>query len=63
MIPEALDTGLDGLAVDLWAEGDYAAAEPLLRETLAMRRRLLGDEHADVARSLYILGSLLWCGA
>jgi tetratricopeptide (TPR) repeat protein len=43
----------------LHTKGDYAAAEPLYREALAMRRKLLGDEHPDVARSLDNLATLL----
>jgi hypothetical protein len=39
--------------------GDYASAEPLLREALQMRRKLLGNEHAEVAGSLILLASLL----
>jgi tetratricopeptide (TPR) repeat protein/predicted Ser/Thr protein kinase len=34
-------------------------AEPLLRESLAIRRQLLGDRHRDVAWVLNALGSLL----
>ena len=34
-------------------------AEPLLRESLATRRQLLGDKHRDVAAILNALGSLL----
>ncbi|HSG65810.1 MAG TPA: tetratricopeptide repeat protein, partial [Gammaproteobacteria bacterium] len=30
-------------------KGDYAAAEPLLREALTMVRRLVPDDHPDVA--------------
>jgi hypothetical protein len=39
--------------------GDHASAEPLLREALQMRRKLLGNEHAEVAGSLILLASLL----
>jgi eukaryotic-like serine/threonine-protein kinase len=38
---------------------DFAAAEPLLREALELRRRLLGPEHADVAASMTLLAGLL----
>jgi tetratricopeptide (TPR) repeat protein len=36
--------------------GRYEEAEPLLRSSLAMRRAVLGDEHLDVAESLFHLG-------
>jgi serine/threonine protein kinase len=39
--------------------GKAAAAEPLLRESLAMRRRLLGDGHKDVAVTLVELARVL----
>ena len=39
--------------------GDYAAAEPMLRESLAMNIKLLGNEHPDVASSLTLLASCL----
>jgi eukaryotic-like serine/threonine-protein kinase len=43
-----------------WALGDFAKAEPMQREALAVRRRLLGDEHPDVAQSMNDLGKVLW---
>jgi hypothetical protein len=39
--------------------GDDASAEPLLREALQMRRKLLGNDHVEVAGSLILLASLL----
>ncbi|RXM19427.1 tetratricopeptide repeat protein, partial [Citrobacter sp. AAK_AS5] len=39
--------------------GDLAAAEPLLRETLAMRRRLFPGDHPYVAPGLGNLALLL----
>ncbi|MEM9817189.1 MAG: tetratricopeptide repeat protein [Cyanobacteria bacterium P01_D01_bin.6] len=36
----------------------YSEAEPLLQEALVMRKRLLGDEHPDVATSLNNLATL-----
>jgi Flp pilus assembly protein TadD len=39
--------------------GDYASAEPLLRDALQMRRKLLGNRHTDVAGTLTLLASLL----
>ncbi|MDJ0705956.1 MAG: TIR domain-containing protein [Leptolyngbyaceae cyanobacterium MO_188.B28] len=38
--------------------GRYGEAEPLLVEALGMTKRLLGDEHPDVARSLNNLAAL-----
>jgi hypothetical protein len=43
----------------LHESGDEAAAEPMMREALAMRRKLLGESHADVATSLCDLADLL----
>ena len=40
--------------------GAYAAAEPHLRRALELRRRALGEEHAEVARALNQLGVLEW---
>jgi len=40
------------------SQGKYAAAEPLLQEGLASRRRLAGDSHPDTFRALHALGSL-----
>ena len=43
--------------------GGYEEARPLLEESLAMRRALLGDDHPDVAASAHSLGWLLyWSG-
>ena len=39
--------------------GDYAGARPLLQEALDIRRRALGEDHADVATSLMHLASLI----
>ena len=39
-------------------QGRYGEAEPLYQDALAMRKRLLGDEHPDVASSLNNLASL-----
>jgi tetratricopeptide (TPR) repeat protein len=43
---------LEELARVLEAKTDYTESEPLHREALAMRRKLLGEEHPDVAGSL-----------
>jgi hypothetical protein len=32
--------------------GNYVAAEPLYRQALQIRRRVLGEEHPDFATSL-----------
>jgi len=47
---------LNDLGVLLRERGDYAAAGPLLRDALAARRRLFGNEHKDVAVTLVELG-------
>jgi len=39
-------------------EDCYDEAEPLLQGTLEMRKAILGDDHLDVAASLYNLASL-----
>ncbi|NMF84665.1 FxSxx-COOH system tetratricopeptide repeat protein [Nodosilinea sp. P-1105] len=39
-------------------QGWYGEAEPLFQDALAMTKRLLGDEHLDVATSLHNLASL-----
>ena len=36
--------------------GDFAAADPLFRETLELRRKLLGKKSSEVAKSLEGLG-------
>ncbi len=43
---------LDGLAQSLGAQGKQAAAEPIAREALDIRRSHLGNDHVVVARSL-----------
>jgi tetratricopeptide (TPR) repeat protein len=50
---------LNNLAALLYNKGDYAAAEPLFREALALSRKRLGDQHPDVAISLNNLARLL----
>ncbi len=51
---------LNSLAGVLKAQGDYAAARPLLERSLAIRERALGPDHADVATSLNNLANLLF---
>jgi tetratricopeptide (TPR) repeat protein len=41
-------------------KGDYEEAGALYRQSLAMRRRLVGDEHPDVGATLYSLAVLLY---
>ena len=50
---------LNYLGVLLRAKGDLAAAEPMLREALAIRRRVLGEERPEVAESLAELATAL----
>ncbi|MEH2024527.1 tetratricopeptide repeat protein, partial [Nostoc sp.] len=38
--------------------GRYSEAEPLYQQALALRKRLLGDNHPDVANSLNNLAGL-----
>lgn len=41
------------------AQGKYAEAEPLLKRSLAIREKVLGPEHPDVASSINSLAALL----
>ena len=43
----------------LQAKGDFAAAEPLLREALEGQRETLGNRHSDTLTSINNLGGLL----
>jgi len=54
-IRAAVETTIGRTYLDL---GLHAEAEPLLRQSLATRREVLGPSHADVAESLYNLGAL-----
>ena len=47
---------LNDLGAMLIEKADYASAERHLEQTLVMRRKLLGSEHADVAVTLVELG-------
>jgi tetratricopeptide (TPR) repeat protein len=40
--------------------GDYAKAEPLLRQGLEIKKKVLGPEHPDTATSLYTLATLYY---
>ncbi len=48
-----------GFAVVLEFELNYARAEPLLRDVLDKKRRLLGSEHASTATTAYFLARCL----
>jgi tetratricopeptide (TPR) repeat protein len=56
--PEYADA-LNDLGLLLRDKGDYKESEQLLRESLAMKRRLLGDKHPEVALSLQNLALVL----
>ncbi len=51
---------LNNLAEVLRYKGKWSEAETMHRESLAMRRRLLGAEHLSVAQSLHNLAFVLW---
>jgi tetratricopeptide (TPR) repeat protein len=53
---EALAQTLNDLGVIRRDKGDFAAADRLLGEALALRHRLLGNEHTDVAVTASELG-------
>ncbi|UFP96547.1 CHAT domain-containing tetratricopeptide repeat protein [Gloeobacter morelensis] len=46
-------------SLQLWRQGDYAQALEPAEQAMAVRERLLGPEHPDVAASLNHLGNLL----
>jgi tetratricopeptide (TPR) repeat protein len=54
-----LAEAINNLAVEYEEEGDHEAAEKLLREGLAMNRRLLGDKHKELAAGLSNLAFVL----
>jgi tetratricopeptide (TPR) repeat protein len=51
-------TRLNAQGAELYRAGRYGEAEPLYLDALAMRKRLLGEAHPDVALSLNNLGAL-----
>ena len=51
-------TELNDLAELYNKQGKWNQAEPLYKESLAIRKKVLGNEHADVANSLYNLAEL-----
>lgn len=50
---------LNDLGLLMRSHGDYEQSERLLRESLAMKRRLLGDPHPEIAMSLDSVGQVL----
>ncbi len=48
---------MHNLAAALWFEREYEQAEALYLEALAIRRRLMGDNHEEVASTLNHLGA------
>ena len=50
---------MNGLATVLHRNGDYQGAETLFRDALSLRRKLLGEDHPDVAKSAHGLATLL----
>ncbi|MGH7578746.1 MAG: tetratricopeptide repeat protein, partial [Gemmatimonadales bacterium] len=55
-------TDLHNLSVALWRRGEYGEALPLAEEALALKRRLHGEEHTDVASTLLALAAILQAG-
>jgi eukaryotic-like serine/threonine-protein kinase len=53
-----LAAALDSYSIMLTAAGRYDEAEPLLVEALEIRRRIHGNDHFDVARTLTDLGEI-----
>ncbi|MCK4513294.1 tetratricopeptide repeat protein, partial [bacterium] len=51
---------MSSLSVMLGRHGEFVEAEQLERRALGIRRRLLGDAHPDLIRSLHNLGALEW---
>ncbi len=54
----AVATLLNNLGQVYKAEGRYADAEPAIKQSLAIREKVLGRDHVDVARSLNNLADL-----
>jgi len=48
------------LAFLYYSQGKYKEAEPLYQQALALRQKLLGDDHPDVAASLNNLALLYY---
>jgi tetratricopeptide (TPR) repeat protein len=58
--PRTISNCLNLLASLYKSQGYYEAAEPLFRQSLELRKHLLGEEHSDVAASLNNLALLYW---
>jgi tetratricopeptide (TPR) repeat protein len=56
--PDYADT-LNDLGLLLYDKGDYESSERLLRESLAMKQKLLGEKHPEIATSLNNLAEVL----
>jgi CHAT domain-containing protein/tetratricopeptide (TPR) repeat protein len=56
----AVATSLNTLADLHKAQGQFAAAEPLLKRALAIREKTLGADHPDTGRILFSLGGLYY---
>jgi tetratricopeptide (TPR) repeat protein len=54
-------TSFNNLAELYKSQGRYSEAEPLYQQALALRQKLLGDEHPDVATSFNNLALLYEC--
>ena len=52
-------TAPDIIVFAFFWQGKYDEAEPLHKESLAIRKKALGEEHPDVAQSLNNLALLL----
>ena len=50
--------GLASLGAWLTSDADYEVAEPMLDESLEMRKSLLGDQHPQLAESMVHLARL-----
>ncbi|BBD65248.1 hypothetical protein NIES4070_15990 [Nostoc commune HK-02] len=57
-LEEDVATSYNNLAGLYYSQGRYSEAEPLFIQALALRRKLLGEEHPDVASSLNNLAGL-----
>ena len=57
--PPGTSAFVNNLGLALWYQGDAAAAEPLLREAVELRRAELGDDHPDTLVTQGNLGRFL----